>query len=160
MLQRLAKTCNNWQKLALELSQKFGYLRRPSKSVQSQSIHSPQDIDMEVRRYRATNSFTPSISCRPPQMSMVTESLEPKYCPRLVPRPLWEHNLKPLLLVHPNGITIPALEELFCMEYGKRMMPELFGYHNTEELLNDIKELCVTCKKVFLDWGHWPQELP
>ena len=108
-----------------------------------------------VKKFKATNSFAASYSMMPPQLSMVTESIIQTRC---VPQPFWEINLRPLLLTHPNGVTCEELEDIFYEEYGTPLNPPLFGYESTIELLNDKEDICISCRKIFLDWGCWPTE--
>ena len=93
-------------------------------------------------------------SMMPPQLSSVTETIRPTHRPPSVPRRFWERRLKPIFLVNPNGLTFEKLETLFWKENGYRMSMRLFGYETTESLAKDIDELCVSCGKVFYDWGH------
>ena len=91
---------------------------------------------------------------------MVTESPKPRFREPFVPEGFWEHYLKPILVVRPNGVTVNQVNRLFIQEHGYPMDPKMYGYGSIKELLTDIQELSVSCGKVFYDWGYWSEEFP
>ena len=110
-----------------------------------------------VIRYNPTNSFVSGEIT----MSMICETTVQEAVPPKVPLDLlWEHNLKPVFLLYPNGIGIKTFKELFKKTNGTPLTPAIFGYGKTKDLLKDIEFLVISQGKVFLDWGHWPTELP
>jgi hypothetical protein len=52
--------------------------------------------------------------------------------------------------------TIETFDVLCFKEYGYKLDTHMFGYASTEELFNDIEELCVSFGNISFDWGHWP----
>jgi hypothetical protein len=100
--------------------------------------------------------FQPSISALPPQLSMVTSStaLNPSWRPRrpkiIIPKELWDQNLKDIFLSHPkSGLSANDLDQLFYEQYDHHIIPQIFGFYSLQELLESIPQL------VYKRWLFW-----
>ena len=101
-------------------------------------------------------TFHPGLSQQPPTVANCIPGSTPplNYCPPEVPELFLKKKMLPLLLRHPQGITVDDLLARFAEENGDYLNYRMFGFKSIEEMIEAIPELYVFRRKISFAWGE------